>query len=341
MIDLRSDTVTKPTAEMLDFMMRAEVGDDVWDDDPTVHALQDLASEIMGKEAALFVVSGTMANQLAIKVNSKPGDEIIVEADAHPVHHEAGATGLVSGVTLRPVSAPGGVLTPGLIEPHIRPYTRYYADTSMVLMENTHNKNGGVIYPLEKMREVYELARGKELAVHIDGARIFNASVAAGVPVSDYATCCDTVSFCLSKGLGAPVGSILAGSAAEVRRAIKYRTMLGGGWRQAGILAAGGIYALKHNVTRLAEDHANAALFARLISEIEGVELRETPATNMVFFKLRGLGARTEDMVERWGRLGLHLATSDAQYTVRAVFHLHITEADVRTAARIMADTLS
>lgn len=284
-IDLRSDTVTQPTQAMRDAMHTAEVGDDVYQDDPTVNRLEALAAEMLGKEAALFVPSGTMSNQLALMSWTNRGDEVIVSADCHIFMHEVGAAAVLSGANLRQLSFENGIYDPRLIEKAIRPDDIHEPKTALICMENAL-ANGRVV-PLDVMEEVYALAKKNDVAVHLDGARIFNAAEALGVGVKDVAKYADTISCCLSKGLCAPVGSVLAGSAATIAKARKYRKMLGGGMRQCGLLAAAGILALTDMSKRLKEDHDNAKYMAKKLSELKGVEVDlDSVQINMVFFKV-------------------------------------------------------
>ncbi|MBE2226655.1 MAG: threonine aldolase family protein, partial [Ignavibacteria bacterium] len=250
MIDLRSDTVTKPSPEMREAMANAEVGDDVWGDDPTVNLLQDKCKELTGKPAALFVTSGCMGNQLAIKSHTNPAEEIIAEWDSHIVKYEIAGPSFISGVQVMPLKGTHGVMDAGEIEAHIRPDWYHYPKTSLVCIENTHNRAGGTVYPLNEIKSVSKVCRNNNLKLHLDGARIFNASVESGVSVKEYASQVDSITFCFSKGLGAPIGSILCGDEEFITRAHKYRKILGGGMRQAGIIAAGALYAIENNVTR-------------------------------------------------------------------------------------------
>ena len=244
-IDLRSDTVTKPTPEMRKAMAKAEVGDDVFGEDPTINALQDKVAGILGKEKAIFVPSGTMANQLAIKAHTQPGDEVILEATSHPYNFEGGAGAVLSGVQFYCLNGLRGIVEASQVEAAIRPLDHHFPVTRLVCLENTHNRGGGSIYPLKTLAEVSRLARSKNLSIHLDGARLWNASVASGIKPKEYARWADSVSVCLSKGLGAPVGSLVAGSAVFIDRVHRFRKMFGGGMRQAGILAAAGLYALE------------------------------------------------------------------------------------------------
>lgn len=340
-IDLRSDTVTRPTAAMRAAMLAAEVGDDVYGEDPTVNRLEALACELTGAEAALYVVSGTMANQLAIKVATEPGDEALLDLRAHPLHHEAGGGALVSGVTLMPLASERGFPTPETVEAAVRTPTRYHARTRLLLLENTHNAAGGTVLPLEHLDALSAVARKKGLAIHMDGARVFHASVASGVPVAEYFRRVDTLSFCLSKGLGAPVGSLLVGPAAKLELARRYRTALGGAWRQAGMLAAAGIHALTHHVTRLAEDHAHARRLAEAIGSNPRFTLLQPPETNIVIWQLadRAAWPRTRELLATWAALGLRLGLIDDHHVLRAVTHLDVSADQIELAARMLSET--
>ncbi|MDD3167926.1 MAG: low-specificity L-threonine aldolase [Eubacteriales bacterium] len=284
-IDLRSDTVTQPTQAMRDAMYTAEVGDDVYQDDPTVNALEALAAETLGKEAALFVPSGTMGNQLALMSQTGRGDEVIVSADCHIFAHEVGAAAVLSGANLRQLSFPNGIYDAKRIEKAIRPDDIHEPKTVLICMENA--LANGLVVPVEVMEEVYALAKKNGIAVHLDGARVFNAAAALDVDVKEITKNCDTVSCCLSKGLCAPVGSVLAGGAETITKARKYRKMLGGGMRQCGILAAAAIISLKEMPRRLKEDHDNATYMAKRLSELDGVTVDPNSVQiNMVFFRL-------------------------------------------------------
>jgi threonine aldolase len=284
-IDLRSDTVTQPTEEMRQAMAHAEVGDDVYGDDPTINRLEKLASEILGKEAALFVPSGTFCNQVAIMSHTKRGDEILVGEGCHILMHEVGAAAVLSGVQTRSFPANMGCVDVKKLEQMIRGLDIHFPDTGLICMENAHSS--GTAVPLENMREVYNLAKSKNIPVHIDGARIFNAAVALGVDVKEIAACGDSINVCLSKGLCAPVGSMLVGNDNFIRKARKNRKLMGGGLRQAGILAAAGIIALTKMVSRLGEDHSNANYLADRLEEIDSCHVhRERLDINMVFFTL-------------------------------------------------------
>ncbi len=271
MIDLRSDTITNPTEEMRRAMYEAEVGDDVYGEDPTVNRLQEKSAEIMGKEAAMYVASGTMGNQAAILTHTRPGTEVIMEANAHIYYYEAGAASAFAGIQPRPLPGHKGALLPEQVESAIRPDDVHLPPTSLICLENTHNRAGGKVVPLENMKAIYDLARRHDLPVHLDGARIFNASIASGIPVQDFTACTTSVQFCFSKGLGAPVGSIIVGPAEFIEEAKRWRKRLGGGMRQAGVIASACLVALETMIDRLADDHANARLLAEGLDGIKGL----------------------------------------------------------------------
>lgn len=286
MIDLRSDTVTLPTADMRQAIYEAEVGDDVYGEDPTVNRLQEMAAEMLGKEAAMLVASGTMGNQIAILTHCQPGTEVIMEADSHIYYYEAAAASVFAGVQPRPLQGNRGSLPAGLVEWAIREDDIHLPPTSLICLENTHNRAGGTVVPLEDMQAVYEVACRHDIPVHLDGARIFNASVASGRAVKDFTAATTSVQFCLSKGLGAPVGSMLAGSSKFISEARRWRKRLGGGMRQAGIFAAAGIVALESMIERLVEDHANAKYLAEGLAALKGIEFNPADVdTNIVIVK--------------------------------------------------------
>ncbi|GBD94907.1 L-allo-threonine aldolase [bacterium BMS3Abin05] len=333
-IDLRSDTVTQPLPEMREAIAHAVVGDDVFGEDPTVNDLQETVAALLGKEAGLFVVSGTMANQVAINAHTQPGDEVICEYNAHIFNYEGGAPALLSGVQLHPLPGVHGVITAEQIEPVIRPFDHHYPHTQLIAIENTHNRAGGTIFPIEEMKKIYELAQKYGLAVHLDGARLWNASVATHIPLAEYAKYADSVSVCFSKGLGAPVGSMIAGSKEFIHRAHRYRKVYGGGMRQAGILAAGALYAVKNNVHRLAEDHARAGRLAAALAAFDGIRIDlKAVQTNIVIFEVISQKISAPEFVDRCGEAGV-LMLAIGTNRVRLVVHLHITDADVeRTIA--------
>jgi threonine aldolase len=315
----------------------AEVGDDVLGDDPTVERLQAMVAGMLGKEASLYCSSGTQTNQLAVNTQTTPGDEVILEETAHISMNEVGAPGSLSGVILRPIKGVAGVIPFDAVEEMYSEGSLHRRRTALICVENTHNRAGGSIYPIEEMERLSLFARERGVRVHLDGARLFNASAETGIPVSRYAALADTVSVCLSKGLGAPIGSCLAGSREDIERARMVRKSWGGGMRQVGIIAAAGIYALEHNMVRLKEDHENARLLARGLSEIPGLSLDSAGvATNIVIFEVTkpGMDARrfTEVLRER-GVLMLPAGRSQ----VRAVTHLHIERQHIERALEVIA----
>lgn len=285
MLDLRSDTVTRPTPAMRKAMAEAEVGDDVLGDDPTIIALQERIAEIMGKEAAVFVPSGTMANQIAIRSHTEPGDEIICHKDSHIIHYETGSPAALSSVMIAPLSGEGGRFTPSDIAAAVRPRSSHFACSKLLVIENTFNRNGGAVWPLEEVAATTAEARKHGLSCHLDGARLWNACAATGKQPRDFAQHFDTVSCCFSKGLGAPVGSAVAGSKALITRAHRFRKMFGGAMRQSGVLAAAARFALENHRDRLTEDHATARFLADALTSIRGVSLLFPVQTNMVFIQ--------------------------------------------------------
>jgi len=323
-VDLRSDTVTRPTKAMLEAMMRAEVGDDVFGDDPTVNRLQTVAAERAGKEAAIFVPSGTMANQIAIRLHTSPGDEVVVEAGAHVFNAEAGAAALISGVQIRPVVAARGVLEVDAVAATFQDPDPHVAPVRLVCVEDTANAGGGSVYPLERLDALTALAHERGAAAHLDGARAFNSVVASGVPLSRRVQGFDTVSFCFSKGLGAPVGSVLCGPKDLIDRAVRIRKALGGGMRQAGFLAAAALHALEHHVDRLREDHVRARVLAAGLREI-GIAVEE-PETNMIYVTVKDAPAKVEALTSA-GVLTTSSATS-----IRLVTHLDVDDRGIETA---------
>ncbi|MGH7910356.1 MAG: low-specificity L-threonine aldolase, partial [Candidatus Dormibacteraceae bacterium] len=288
-VDLRSDTLTMPGPEMREAMARAPIGDDVYGEDPSIRALEERAAELTGKAAAVFVASGTMGNLLGVLALARSGQEIIADASSHVFLYEGGGAAALGGIQIRPVTSEGGVMATADVEAAIRPTDDYHQPlTRAVCVENTHNRAGGVCWPLEDLRALREMADRHGLALHMDGARVFNAAIAQGVPVSAIAGYCDTVTFCVSKGLGAPVGSVLCGSADAIDTARRWRKMVGGGWREAGSLAAAGSFALERMVERLHDDHRNARTLAEGLAELPGIEIDlGRVQTNLVSFALR------------------------------------------------------
>ncbi|MFY2556633.1 low-specificity L-threonine aldolase [Corallococcus terminator] len=333
-IDFRSDTVTKPTAGMRRAIAEAEVGDDVYGEDPTVSRLEARVAERLGLEAALFVPSGTQANQVAIGAHCRAGDEVLTEAGSHILHYEGGAVPALWGVQPQPLPGERGLLTPEDVAAAVREDNLHNPRTRLLSLENTHNRGGGSVWPVERFRAVVEVARKAGLAVHLDGARLFNAEVAAGVPASTWAKLTDTTSVCFSKGLGAPVGSALAGRADVIKEARRLRKRLGGGMRQAGILAAAALYALDHHVERLAEDHANARRLAAALAEVPGVKVEVARVeTNMVFAEF---DRPAMEMVTLLGKHGVLTNPAGGPRSVRLVTHLDLSAADIdESVARI------
>jgi threonine aldolase len=338
-IDLRSDTVTKPTPGMRAAMAAAEVGDDVIDVDPTVDRLQSRCAELLGKEAAIFVPSGTMANQIAVRLHCQPGDELICDVESHIYNYEQGAFAQLTGVATRTVEGRYGVLAVEQLRELIRPDNEHMVRTRLVWIENTHNRGAGRIQPYQNLAGICNWAEQNSLRRHLDGARLFNAAVASGIAVADWARHFDTVSVCFSKGLGAPVGSALAGPRDLIRLARRHRKVLGGGMRQAGIIAAGALYALENHVERLAEDHANAKVLAETICATEGLELQPPEIdTNMIIFHVDPALATAAEFVSALQQSGV-LVLAFGPTKIRAVTHLDVTEAEIRRAGEIIQAT--
>jgi len=330
-VDLRSDTVTRPTPAMRRVIMDAEVGDDVFGDDPTVQALERRVAELAGKEAALYVPSGTMGNQLAIKCHTEPGDEVLLERESHIFLYEQGGLGANSGCLAHLVSGERGVITPEQLAAAVRdPADDHVARVRLVCLENTHNRQGGVIVPLERLQAVAAVARAQGVAVHLDGARLWNASVASGIPLRDWAASADSVMMCFSKGLGAPVGSILAGPGDFIRRAHRVRKRWGGGMRQAGILAAACLYALDHHLERLAEDHRRAKTLAAGFAQVPGARVAE-PETNIVIVRLEHPALEPAAVLRALEARGVRMVSFGAR-RLRAITHLDVDDAGVARA---------
>lgn len=341
LIDLRSDTVTKPSPAMREAMAKAEVGDDVFGEDPTVNQLQERVAALLGKEAALFVASGTMGNQVCLKVHTQPGDEVIAEQGSHMFNYETGGAAFLSSVQLHTVPGTHGAMTVGAIERAVRPAIYYMPRTRLICLENTHNRAGGTIYPITLIHEISTFAREHQIALHLDGARLWNASVATGIAPRDYASLFDSVSVCLSKGLGAPVGSVIVGSKEFIEEARHVRKILGGGMRQAGILAAAGLYALEHNIGRLREDHEKAAYLAAELSTIPGVEIdRESVQTNIIIMSVEKTGKQPAELLERLKKKGVLFSHGNFM-GLRAVTHMDVSMEEVREAARAARDALA
>lgn len=337
-IDIRSDTVTKPTSAMLEAMMKANVGDDVFEEDISTNELQEKCAALSGKESAIFVTSGVLGNQLAIKCHTDPGDEVIVESESHILNYETAAPSVISNVQLLPVPGVNGIMTASDIEKKIRSKEYYFPVTKLICLENTHNRAGGVIIPIDILKEISEMAGKHNIKTHLDGARIFNASAETGISLKEYAENFDSVSFCFSKGLGCPVGSILCGSRELIDKARKWRKILGGGMRQSGILAAAATFALDNNIKRLKEDHAKAKLFAEKIKNIDSVSIDlSLVMTNIVVFSVQGISKA--DVLAKAKEKGVILSSGSYE-NIRAVFHLDVSMEETKTAAEILGDIL-
>jgi threonine aldolase len=338
MIDLRSDTVTKPTAAMRRAMREAEVGDDVYGEDPTVNRLQELAAEMLGKEDALLVTSGTQGNQVSILTHCRPGSEVILEAESHINCYEAGAAAALAGVQFCALQGERGAFSAAQAAAAVREENIHYPPTALICLENTHNRAGGAVIPLEKMEAVYRVAHERKIPLHLDGARLFNAAVASGVPARGFAACADTVQICLSKGLAAPVGSVIAGPRDWIKEARRWRKRLGGGMRQAGVIAAPGIVALQTMVERLAEDHANARYMAERLAGLPGLRLDPAAVeTNIVVAELTNMTAF--QFVDSLKTRGV-LVTRFGPQKVRFNTHKDISRRDVARALKIIKEIL-
>lgn len=339
MIDLRSDTVTQPTDAMRQAMLTAMVGDDVYDDDPTVKELEALAARLLNKEAALFVPSGTFGNQLSILTHTRRGDEVIVSHDSHILYHEVGASAVIAGVQLRPIECFGGRFDLSTLKSFIREEDIHYPDTGLICVENAHG-NGSVI-PLEKMKEIYDTAAEHQIPVHLDGARVFNAAASLNVPVSEIAQYADSVTFCLSKGLCAPVGSIVAGTASFIKRAKRNRKMMGGGLRQVGFLAASGLIALNDMVDRLVDDHQLVQYLADELENFEGISvIRERLDINMVFFTMDESVIDENEFIEALLKRNIKInGTEDGEW--RYVTNNDVGKEDIIEVIKAMKEVLN
>lgn len=339
-IDLRSDTVTKPTPAMRKAMAEAEVGDDVFGEDPTVNKLQEKVARLLGKEASLFVPSGTMANQLSIKSHTQAGDEVIIEASSHPFNFEGGAGAALSGIQFHCLTGTRGILDASQIEEAIRPKDHHFPVSRLICLENTHNRGGGSIFSAEKMAEIYRLAKSKELLVHLDGARLWNASVATGIKPHEFGRWTDSVSVCLSKGLGAPIGSLVAGSKPFIDRVHRFRKMFGGGMRQAGIIAAAGIHALDHHFKRLEEDHQNAKRLTMGLRKLKGISIDPSHVeTNIVIFDAAATGMTSWQLAEAMKTEGV-LIHPIAKSQIRLVTHLDVSAEDIEKTLKVFEKIL-
>ena len=338
MIDLRSDTVTQPTEGMRKAMLEAEVGDDVLGDDPTVIKLQNKAAELLGKEAALYVPSGTMSNIVATRTHTSPGDEIVTEAHSHIYRYEGGAFAALSGCSVALVDGKNGLMTSEQVSSSIRKAEgslSHYPNGSLVCVENTAQGGGGSVYSQEAIDDICKVAREKDCKLHMDGARLFNASVASNTDPARMVRDFDSISICLSKGLGAPIGSVLVGSKEDLAQAHRWRKMFGGGMRQAGMMAAAGIYALENNIDRLREDHRRARKFAEALVEMPNFSVNlDTVQSNIVYI---GVGkGRSKQMIEKLAKQDIDILDTDDS-TIRAVFHLHIGDEDLEKIIEVFA----
>jgi len=338
-IDFRSDTVTKPSEEMRKAMYEAEVGDDVYKEDPTVNELEEFIADLFGKESALFVPSGVMGNQICLNVMTQPSDEVICERTAHIFQYESGTPAANSGIQLNLIQGTKGVFTPEQVEPLIRPESAYYMPrTRAVEIENTHNVAGGTITPIDNIKAMKKLTDKHGLFMHLDGARLWNASVATGISLSEYASYFDSVSVCLSKGLGAPIGSVIVSTKGFIDEAFRVRKAWGGGMRQVGIIAAGGLYAVKNNIERLTEDHENAMSLAEFLSQLSNVEI-DIPSveTNIVMFKSKN--KLPEQIIAECKENGLLLGPGGVG-VLRIVTHMDINKEDIENAKKIFSKIL-
>lgn len=327
-IDLRSDTVTHPTERMRELMSQASVGDDVYQEDPTVNQLESEAAALLGKEAALFISSGTMGNLLALMSHTQPGDEVVLEAESHIYHYEVGGISRIAGLIPRVIPGKRGMFTAEELRQTLRPADIHYPQTSLVCLENTHNRSGGQVLPQKEVIRVADTAREAGLKLHLDGARIFNAAAASGVPVQNLAEPFDSVMFCLSKGLAAPVGSVLVGSEEFIARARKFRKMLGGGMRQAGILAAAGLESIHVMTKRLADDHRRAQRLADGLSALPGFRTAAEVQTNIVMLDITNPDLTAQQLVKFWAEADI-VAVPRSEYGVRLVTHYQITDNDI------------
>lgn len=340
-VDFRSDTVTKPTEEMRTAMFNAEVGDDVYGEDPTINRLEELAANLVGKEAALFVPTGTMGNQLAVLCHTQRGNEVILEERSHIYNYEVGGIAFLSGVQARIVKGKSGIMSASDVEKVIvSDEDIHHPQTGLICLENTHNMAGGIVVPPESMKEIYDLSKKYNLPVHLDGARIFNASTALGCDVKKLTQYCDSIMFCLSKGLCAPVGSMLAGSKEFINKARRYRKLLGGGMRQAGILAAAGVVALTNMIERLSEDHENAKLLAEGLNDIEGINIDlNTVQSNILMMDITTLKYNSYSLVSKLKEEGILVSDINSS-RIRFVTHKYISKDDINHTISIIKKIL-
>jgi threonine aldolase len=336
-VDLYSDTVTRPTADMRRFMCEAEVGDEQKMEDPTVNALCEMVADLLGKDAAVFLPSGTMCNEIALRVHARPGEEVIAHHTAHPIHFETGGPGALAGVNMRPIDGARGQFDSAAVDAAVRPASRHFPRSRLVWVEQTSNLGGGSVWPLARIAAVTAAARRHGLVTHLDGARLMNAVVASGVAARDYAAPFDSAWIDFTKGLGAPVGAALAGSRAFIDEAWRCKQQMGGAMRQAGIIAAAGIYALRHHVKRLADDHANARRLAEGLAALPGVSLDPASVeTNIVFFETTGDAA---GIVQRLLARGIRMGAL-GPHTIRAVTHLDVDAGGIERALDVAREVL-
>ncbi len=334
-IDLRSDTVTKPSDAMREVMLKAEVGDDVYGEDPTVNKLQKRIAEMFGKDTSLFVPSGTMGNEICIKVHTQPGDEIIVDQDSHIFVYETAGPSLLAGVQMMPIAGMNGVMTADQIKMAIRPRAYYLPRTKLICIENTHGRSSGSIFPLDEIKRIHEIAKCTNVKMHLDGARLWNASVEAEISLDNYGKYFDSISVCFSKGLGAPIGSIIIGNKTFIEEATRYRKIFGGGMRQVGILAAAALYAIEHNIKRLKEDHQKARYFAQELNHLEQIEIDVNQVqTNIVIGNISKMGKSQFEILELLKAHGI-LLTPERLTSIRSVMHMDVSMQQVEQAVNV------
>jgi len=340
LIDLRSDTVTKPTPEMRKAMFEAEVGDDVLGEDPTTNALQEKAAHLLGKEAALFVASGTMGNQLSIKAHTQPGDEVIIEGGGHAMNLEGGAGAVISGVQFSGIPGNRGIFDAAQVEEAIRAEDAHLPVSRLVVIENTHNRGGGSVFPLKNILEIREVCTRRGVRMHMDGARLWNACVASGISPQEYAAPFDSVSVCLSKGLGCPAGSLVLGSKDFIKRVHRFRKMVGGGMRQIGFLSAAGIYALDHHIKRMEEDHRKAKKLAQGLATIKNIRINpEEVETNILFFDVSPSERTAKEVAAATIKRGVRVHPT-AKTSIRCVTHLDVSFDEIDQALEVIAGVM-
>lgn len=333
-IDLRSDTVTKPSSAMRNAMMEAEVGDDVYREDPTVNKLQEKVANMFGKEAALFVPTGVMGNQVCIRTNTNHGDEIIADEDSHIFVYENAAPAALSGVSIKTIPNSMGVITAEQIQAAINPNAYYLPKTKLICLENTHGRSGGTIFPIEEIRKISQLTRERNIKLHLDGARIWNASVESGISLSEYAKYFDSISVCLSKGLGAPIGSVIIGEKEFIDLALVHRKMFGGGMRQVGIIASAGLYAIENNINRLSDDHKKAKLLADGLKNLKSFKVNiKSVQTNMVIADIQ-INKTQQEVLALLKTNGI-LLTPERNSSIRAVTHLDVSLEEIYKAITV------